>query len=299
MIKDLSARAKSVRSGRTHVELRGFPPAEVEAIKKQMGDNVAVGYPKSLSFWGVAINADKKPFDDVRVRKALTLAIDRYDMAKTLYPLSGLGTVGGLNHPSTKWKMPEEELQQLPGFWKDNEASLKEAKRLLTEAGYSNRFKTALHNRAVKLPYIDFGVYLVSAWKKIGVEAEHKLVESASWIKDLRSRNFALAVNPAGSITGDPDEHMVRWTSTAPSNYGRFNSPRYDELFLKQQHEIDEAKRIEIVHEMQREVLENTHWLSGLFWTRIEVRSSRIKNYSPHPSHWDNRRLQNVWLAKE
>ncbi len=102
MIKDLSARAKSVRSGRTHVELRGFPPAEVEAIKKQMGDNVAVGYPKSLSFWEVAINADKKPFDDVRVRKALTLAIDRYDMAKTLYPLSGLGTVGGLSHPNTK-----------------------------------------------------------------------------------------------------------------------------------------------------------------------------------------------------
>ncbi len=195
--------------------------------------------------------------------------------------------------------MPEEELQQLPGFWKDNEASLKEAKRLLTEAGYPNGFKTALHNRAVKLPYIDFGVYLVSAWKKIGVEAEHKLVESDSWIKDLRSRNFALAVNPAGSITGDPDEHMVRWTSTAPNNYGRFNSPRYDELFLKQQHEIDEAKRIEIVHEMQREVLENAHWLSGLFWTRIEVRSSRIKNYSPHPSHWDNRRLQNVWPAKE
>lgn len=45
MIKDLSARAKSVRSGRTHVELRGFPPAEVDAIKKQLGDKVTVEYP--------------------------------------------------------------------------------------------------------------------------------------------------------------------------------------------------------------------------------------------------------------
>ena len=46
MIKDLSARAKSVRTGRTDVELRGFPPAEVEAIKKQMGDKVVVANPK-------------------------------------------------------------------------------------------------------------------------------------------------------------------------------------------------------------------------------------------------------------
>ncbi len=247
----------------------------------------------------MAINADKKPFDDVRVRKAMTLAINRYDMAKTLYPLSGLGTVGGLNHPNTKWKLPEEELQLMPGFGKDYEASIKEAKRLLTEAGYPNGFKTALHNRAVKLPYIDFGVYLVSAWKKIGVEAEHKLVESASWIKDLRSRNFALAVNPAGSITGDPDEHMVRWTSTAPNNYGRFKNARYDDLFHQQSREIDEAKRLQLVHEMQKEILENAHWLSGLFWTRIEVRSSLIRGYSAHPSHWDNRRLQDMWLAKE
>ena len=96
MIKDLSARAKSVRAGRTDVEFRGFPPAEVEAIKKQLGDQVTVRYPKAIIHWGVAINADDKPFNDERVRKALTLALDRYDMARVLGPLTGLETVGGL-----------------------------------------------------------------------------------------------------------------------------------------------------------------------------------------------------------
>ena len=167
------------------------------------------------------------------------------------------------------------------------------------EAGYPNGFKMVLHNRAVKLPYIDFGVYLMSAWKKIGVEAEHKLVKSATWIKDLRSRNFALAVNLGGSITGDPDEAVARWLSTAPNNSGRFKSARFDELFEQQTREVDEATRIKMVHEMPQEILGNVHWMQGLWWTRIEVRTSRIRGDTPHPSHWDNRRLQDLWLAKQ
>ena len=114
MIKDLSARAKSVRTGRTDVELRGFPPAEVEAIQKQMGDTVVVRYPKALSHWGVAFNVDHKPFDDQRVRQAMSLAINRYEMAKVIGPLTGLETVGGLMHPDTPWALSSEELQALP-----------------------------------------------------------------------------------------------------------------------------------------------------------------------------------------
>ncbi len=299
MIKDLSARAKSVRSGRTDVEFRGFPPAEVEAMQNQLGDQVTVRYPPPSIFWGVAFNMDQKPFNDERVRQALSLAVDRYEMAETLYPLSGLGTVQAIHPPDSKWGLPQEVLQQLPGYGKDAEANLKEAKRLLAEAGYPNGFKTVLMNRAVKLPYIDFGVYLISSWKKIGIEAEHKLVESASWIKDLRSRNFQLAVDPGGSISGDPDELLVRWITGEPNNYGRFSDPRVDELFQQQRREVDEAKRIELVHEMQRAIFDKSWWLQGLGWTRIEVRSSRIRNYEPHPSHWDNRRLQDVWLAEK
>ncbi len=300
MIKDLSARAKSVRSGRTDVEFRSFPPSEVEAIKKQLGDKMVVADPKPQIYMGIAINAEQDPFNDERVRKALSLAINRYEMARTILPLTGLGSPGGgLMHPDTKWALPPEELQQLPGFGKDHEANLNEAKRLLAEAGYPNGFKTVLHNRAVKLPYIDFGVYVISAWKKIGVQAEHQLVESATWIKDLRTRNFHLAVDPGSSISGDPDEHLVRWTSDSPNNYGRFRDPDADARFRQQSREIDEAKRIQQVRDMQRAVLDKVWWLQGLWWRRLEVRSARIRGYEPNPHHWDNRRLQDVWLAEK
>jgi len=300
MIKDLSASAKSVRSGRTDVEFRGFPPAEAEAIEKQMGDKVVVRYPKVMGQWGVAINVDKKPFDDERVRKALSLAIDRYDMAKTLRPLSGLETVGGLVHPATEWGLKPEEMQDLPGFNPDHDANIKEAKRLLTEAGYPDGFKMALTNRSVKLPYIDLGVYIASAWKKIGVEAQHKLEESATWSATRRNRDFEVMIDPYGSTSaGDPDEMLTKFTSGASSNWGRFSDPEVDALFEQQKVELDPQKRIELVKELQRKVISKANWLPGLWWTRIEVRSAKIKNYEPHHNHWMNRRLEDVWLAQK
>ena len=167
-----------------------------------MGDKVVVAAPKSIGNFGVTINVDKKPFDDERVRKALSLALDRYDMAKTLAPLTNLDTIGGLMHPDSPWGLSPEELQQLPGFGKDYEANLKEAKRLLAEAGYPNGFKTVLTNRNVKLPYIDLAVYVISAWKKIGVEAEHRVEESATWSKTRVTRDFELLIDPYGSADG-------------------------------------------------------------------------------------------------
>jgi hypothetical protein len=50
---------------------------------------------------------------------------------------------------------------------------------------------------------------------------------------------------------------------------------------------------------MQKRVLEKAWWIPGLWWTRIEVRSARIRNYEPHPSHHQNRRLEDVWLAEQ
>jgi peptide/nickel transport system substrate-binding protein len=298
IIKDDGARAKSIRSDRTDVEFRGFAPTEVEAIKNQMGDKVTIGYPGQPVHWGVAFNVDKKPFDDERVRKALSLAIDRYDMAQTLTPLTGLDTVSGPVPPGSPWSLAPEELQQLPGFGKDHAANLAEAKRLLAEAGYPNGFKTVLTNRNIKLPYIDLGVYLVSAWKKIGVEAEHKLEESATWTKSRNTRDFELFIDPFGyAAAGDPDEVLVKFTSKASNNWGRFSDPAIDDLYEKQKVELDEQKRIQLVKDLQKRLMSRTWEIVGLWWTRYEVRSAKIRNYDPQPSHWLNRRLEDVWLS--
>ncbi|MGH8056549.1 MAG: ABC transporter substrate-binding protein, partial [Candidatus Entotheonellia bacterium] len=205
-----------------------------------------------------------------------------------------------LLHPDSQWALSGEELQALPGYGKDFQANLREAKRLLAEAGYPNGFKMVLTNRNVKLPYIDLGVYLISAWKKIGVEAEHKLEESATWTQTRINRDFELLVDPSGSSTvADPDEIFNKFTTGGSVNWGRFSEPLVDALYEQQKKEMNEQKRIQLVKEMQKRVLEKAWWIPGLWWTRIEVRSARIRIYEPHPSHWLNRRLEDVWMAEK
>jgi len=188
----------------------------------------------------------------------------------------------------------------LPGYGKDHEANLKEAKRLLAEAGYPDGFQTVLTNRAIKLPYIDLGVYLISAWKKIGIEAEHNVEESATWSKTRRTRDFELFVDPYGStMVGDPDELMVKFVTGSTTNFGRFSEPVADTLFERQKTEINAQKRIAEVKEMQQVILQKAWWIPALWWTRAEVRSARIRNYEPLPAHHQNRRLEDVWLAQE
>jgi peptide/nickel transport system substrate-binding protein len=173
-----------------------------------------------------------------------------------------------------------------------------EARRLLAEAGYPDGFKTVLTNRNIKLPYVDFAVYVISAWKKVGIEAEHKLEETATWSKTRVTRDFELIVDPYGSATvGDPDELLVKFTTGASSNWGRVSDPVVDKLFEQQAREMDEAKRVQLAKQIDRRILEKAWRIQGLWATRPEVRSAKIRNYKPQPCQWMNRRFEDVWLA--
>jgi ABC-type transport system substrate-binding protein len=97
----------------------------------------------------------------------------------------------------------------------------------------------------------------------------------------------------------DPDELLVKFTTGSFSNYGRFSDPVIDKLFEQQKVELDEQKRVQLNKELQKALIKKAWWLPGLWWTRAEVRSSRIRNYEPHPNHWMNRRLEDVWLAEK
>ena len=300
IITDTSARTTALRSSRVDVELRFLPPMDVHAIKQQLGDKIVAAKVQSIGNFGVSVNASKKPFDDERVRKALTLAIDRYDAVKTLSSITNLELVGDLMHPDSPWALSKEELEKLPGYGRDHAASLREAKRLLAEAGYPNGFRTVLTNRNIKMPYIDLAVYLISAWKKIGVEAEHKVEESASYSKTRVNRDFEVLIDPYGSQTvGDPDELLDKFITGASENWGRFSDPVVDKLFEQQSREMDEQKRIALVKQLDKRVLEKVWRIQGLWNSRLEVRSAKIRNYEPQPSHWMNRRFEDVWLAEK
>src|SRR5207244_3231701 len=178
----------------------------------------------------------------------------------------------------------ESELQKLPGFGRDAEKNRAEAKRLLAEAGYPNGFKVVLKNRNVRVPYIDFGVFVIQEWRKIGIEAEHRPLETAAWFADGRDTgSFELIVNGVFNHMDDPDLFLERYTTGDTNNWGRFSDPRIDDLFARQTRALDPAERKRLVNEIEKIVLENAYHIPGLWWARSVVHWAKVKNYVAPP----------------
>ncbi len=297
---ETSVRAAAIRSGRAYIEFRNLPGPEVEAIRKQLGDKVVVQETPVTAAWGVWPNNTVKPFNDVRVRRALTLGIDRYTAGKVLYPLNGLKHVGGSMRPDSEWGMPEAELQKLPGFGRDAEKSRAEARRLLAEAGYPNGLKVVLKGRNIRLPYQDFAVFVIQEWRKIGVEAEHRPLETASWFADGQNTgNFELMVSAPTRFMDDPDVWLNRYATGDTENWGRVSDPRLDDLFARQTRALDPVERKKLVNEIDRIVLDNAYYIPGLWWTRNVVHWAKVKNWVAPPNQYSNQKLQDVWLAED
>ncbi len=131
-------RVEAIRGDRAATEFRGLPPAAVDQLKKELGDKITV----QTSDWNcgnlITPNSKRKPFDDVRVRKALLLAIDQWHGAPALSKIANVQTVGGIVFPGSPLAATKEELQQIAGFWPDIDKSRAEARRLLKEAGAEN-----------------------------------------------------------------------------------------------------------------------------------------------------------------
>src|SRR6266478_2003603 len=137
-IKSTGAQVAAVRGERAHIQFRGFTPAERDTLKAALGDKVRVQESPWDCVLLVAPNHQKKPFDDKRVRRALTLALDRYEGSKALSKIAIVKDVAGIQVPGTPYATPAAELEKLAGYGKDIAASRAEAKRLLREAGAEN-----------------------------------------------------------------------------------------------------------------------------------------------------------------
>ena len=267
-----------------------FVPGEMVA-RVQSNPNIMLAPVVSGNWWleFPGFQDPKNPFHDKRVRKAISLAIDRDAMNQA--ECAGLGRVDG------NWINDDvENALDWPKWSRD----VAKAKNLMAEAGYPNGFKVVLKNRNVRVPYIDFGVFVVQEWRKIGVEAEHRPLETAAWFADGRDTgNFEVIINGVFNYMDDPDLFLERYTTGDTNNWGRFSDPRIDDLFARQTRALDPSERKRLVNEIERIVLENAYHIPGLWWARSVVHWAKVRNYVAPPNHYSNQKLQNVWLAED
>ena len=143
---------KSMEAGEIMAGFRSFTPAERDELLATLGDRVSVHESPWLFNLMLVFNPGQAPFNDARVRRALSLAIDRWGMAKTLSHNTAMKFVGGVMRPGSAMATPEAALAVLPGFSHDIDASREEARRLLAEAGVHD-LKIALVSRDLPRAY--------------------------------------------------------------------------------------------------------------------------------------------------
>jgi peptide/nickel transport system substrate-binding protein len=184
-----ATRVAAIKGDRAAIEFRGFPPSTRDELVAALGDQITV----QESDWNcgnlITPNHKRKPFDDVRVRRALTLAIDRWHGAPAPSKISVMKTVGGVGFPGSPLAATKEELEQIAGFWPDIEKSRAEARRLLKEAGAEN-LTFELLNRNVDQPYKFNGTWVIDEWSKIGIKVTQRVLPTGPFGEAFRSGDF-------------------------------------------------------------------------------------------------------------
>jgi peptide/nickel transport system substrate-binding protein len=250
----------------------------------------------------VTINNEKKPFDDVRVRRALTLAIDRWGASKALSQISVMKHVGGLFRPGSEFAIPESELVKLAGFGKDIEAARKEARKLLKEAGVPEGFSFTLKNRNVREPYEVTGVYVIDQWRQVGLNVNHVQQEEGSYFNDFRQGNYDAGIDFSCDFMDDPDLQLFKFVSSkkSPVNYARYNDSVLDDLYDKQSRATDPKERLKLLRQFEKRVIDEKAYQfpPTLWWQRIVPHWTKVKGWKITPSHYVNQDLRDVWLAE-
>jgi peptide/nickel transport system substrate-binding protein len=302
-IADSGARAAAVRSGRVHTEFIAFTPPQRDDIVRALGDKVRVQETSSTSSRMIIFNSEKKPFDDPRVRRALTLSLDRWEGSRVLYRISNIKELGGLLRPGSEFAMNAGELAQVAGFSKDIESSRKEARRLFREAGIPEGFSFDLKNRSGgSRDYEGVAVWAIDQWRKVGLNVTQKLQEVGSLFSDLRSGNFEMVVHSTSDYLDEPDLEFIKYISSdkSPANYGRYKDRILDDLYGKQSIAVDPGERKKICYQFEKRVLDEMAYVCMTPWRhRIVVHSSKMKGWKALPSHFLNLDLRDVWLDKD
>jgi peptide/nickel transport system substrate-binding protein len=295
-----AVRVAAIRADRAAIEFRGFPPATRDELVAALGSELTV----QESDWNcgalITPNHQRKPFDDARVRRALTLAIDRWGSAPALSRITLQRTVGGVAFPGSPLAATTEELQQLAGYWPDIEKSRAEARRLLKEAG-AEGLTFELLNRNVDQPYKFNAAWAIDEWSKIGLHVTQRVLATGPYGEALRRGDFAATLDGDCQNIVNPLLDGTKYLphSVSPANYGNYDDPAEIELYDRMLREPDFARQRDLMRQFERRVLDTEAHEIFLLWRyRIVPYRSYVKGWKVSPSHYVNQDLATIWLDK-
>ena len=212
---------------------------------KQLNDEFSVYEGTMNLVQALYLNNNVKPFDDVRVRQALSYATDVDEILDIT--AEGKGTKIGSSMFPAFGKYYDESLSKL------YPTDIEKAKELLKEAGYENGFNMTITVPSNYQPHIDVAQVLAEQYKKIGVNAEIQLVEWNSWLSDVYTgRDFESTVIGVDASYLAASALLSRFESTAANNFINFKSDAYDKAYNKTLTTADDDERTALYLECEK-----------------------------------------------
>jgi peptide/nickel transport system substrate-binding protein len=296
VIVERGTRTAAMQAGQLDVAFPGeTSKTTMEQLKKAVPQMVFHQVAQDVTD-NIIMNVKKPPFDNPKVRLAVSYAIDRRGLIQASHQGGAMLGAAMLPRPYGVWGMAEKDLLALPGYGKSDEMKAR-AKKLLAEAGMApdKPLKVEMATRAIAI-YVDMASYVINELKQVGIEATLKQVETAQWHATATRGDYQIGANLTGLGTPDPDANFYEnYACGSPRNYSQYCSEEVMKLFDRQSQELDPRKRLEQVVAIQKRLEQDA--ARPILAQRMDFFAHwpHVKGLAPHNNIYNFTRFQDVW----
>jgi peptide/nickel transport system substrate-binding protein len=244
----------------------------------------------------LSMRTDQKPFSDVRVRQAVSLAIDRKGIIEAT--LEGVGSnPAPVPAALADWSLPVSQLGEGARFYRYDPA---EAKRLLAAAGYPGGFPAsvcfATYGSTV---LVDTMELVLKYLKDVGIDAKLDQREYGAYVASCRLGKYdSMGFGPLTPFL-EPDNFLFgQYHTGEPRNRSHVKDPVLDDLLVRQRRTFDVAKRRDVIHEIQRHLAKQQYYVHTPTGVYVAVWDGALKNYGPNLGYDYGGRLTAAWLER-
>ena len=288
LIEDSNAAYSAYQTGEV-LMIKSVPTEEIPSLK----DNADFHVDPIIGTYYISMNLERDAFKDARVRKALSLAIDRDYVANTLMqgtysPADNFMGPGWIDMDGKQFKDNANGGQSYIDV-NNYEADLEEAKQLLADAGYPDGegFPTISYTTNDAGYHKVVAEYVQQAWAQLGIDLQVDIVEWASFTPMRRNGDFDVARNGWVGDYSDPSNMLDLFLSTNGNNDGKFNNADYDAAIYRSRETLDPTERSKALHDAEDILMEETGCIPVAYYNDFWLQSDKITGswHSPY-GYW-------------
>ncbi|HTY76194.1 MAG TPA: ABC transporter substrate-binding protein [Candidatus Bathyarchaeia archaeon] len=266
------------------------------ALDRQRPGLKTVEFPSNVRV-GIVLRCDRPPFSDVRVRRAVSMALNRRDLVEAVADGAGVLNPPGLPAALREWALPLDQLGDGATAYKYDPAG---SRRLLGEAGYPRGFQTVVDFHSFGDTTLVDGVQLAIKYlKDVGIDAKLNQKEYGAYVATSVLGKYEGMIYGPSTPFLEPDSYLA--TAYLPEslrNISKVNDPALTDLIFRQRRVRDVAKRREIIHDIERHLGKQVYRAEAYSISALGVWDPALKNYAPNLGYDYGGRLVAAWLDR-